>query len=67
MYLVGINLFDLSVNKVINQFMAFLGFMHMKSDASKTILDDKRTVVRKRNEQPGLETVFFGVHIFHKA
>lgn len=23
--LVGINLFDLSVNKVINQFMAFLG------------------------------------------
>lgn len=24
--LVGINLFDLSVNKVINQFMAFLGF-----------------------------------------
>ena len=25
-YLVGINLFDLSVNKVINQFMAFLGF-----------------------------------------
>lgn len=36
-YLVGINLFDLSVNKVINQFMAFLGFMHMKSDASKTV------------------------------
>lgn len=36
-YLVGINLFDLSVNKVINQFMAFLGFMHMKSDALKRL------------------------------
>lgn len=52
MNLVGINLFDPSVNKVINQFMAFLGLMHIKSDASKDCIpDDKRTVVRKRNEQ----------------
>lgn len=48
-YLVGINLFDLSVNKVINQFMAFLGFMHMKSDALKTVSQmSEKKVVRKK-------------------
>lgn len=61
MYLVGINLFDLSVNKVINQFMAFLGFMHMKSDALKTVSQmTENNSCEEENEQnqPGLETGF---------
>lgn len=49
MCLVGINLFDLSVNKVINQFMAFLGFFYAYERCIKDcIKDDKNNSCEKK-------------------